>query len=329
MVIVSGAISEDTAVEALSAGAHDYVLKDNLTRLGPAVDRALRDAGNCIRQELAEKELRKTEAKYRQLHQSMRDGFVHVDMAGRILETNAAFQEMVGYREEELSARDYRTLIPEKWHAREAEALSSQVLGRGYSDVYDEEYRRKDGTVLPVEVRRVLLTESDGTPASIWSTVRDITERKRLENRIQQEKEFLLSVVDKLPDLIYFKDPEGKFLTANAAFLRMLGAGTPTEIVGKTDFDFFPPEVAEQLAVNEKKVIQYRKALVNHEPKPDTQKHDAMAAHHDCPLVRCAWHADEDRRGEPGRDGAQAPRSPAPAGPENGSRRTARRRCGP
>jgi PAS domain S-box-containing protein len=185
LVIVSGSISEDMAVDILSAGAHDYVLKDNLKRLGPAVDRALREARARVRQEWAEEELRRSEARYRQLHQSMRDGFVRVDMEGRILETNTAFQTMLGFEAEELNALDYRTLIPEKWHALEAHMLSTQVLPLGYSNVYEKEYRRKDGRAVFVEARRVLLRDNEGRPASIWSTVRDITERKGLEMQLQ------------------------------------------------------------------------------------------------------------------------------------------------
>ena len=148
MVIVSGTISEEMAVQTLSAGAHDYVLKDNLKRLGPAVDHAIREASHRVRQEWAETELRKSEEKYRQLHQSMRDAFMLVDMGGRILETNKVFQELVGYEAEELTALDCRVLIKEERREREEEVLSTQVLSRGYSDVYEQEYRHKNGTIL-------------------------------------------------------------------------------------------------------------------------------------------------------------------------------------
>jgi two-component system, cell cycle sensor histidine kinase and response regulator CckA len=141
----------------------------------------------------AEEALQASEAKYRRLHETMRDAFASVDMAGRIGETNRAYREMVGYSEEELSRLTYRDLTPEKWHAFEEEIIRDQVLKRGYSDVYEKEYRRKDGTVFPVELRTFRLGDAAGRPASMWAIVRDVTERKRaeegrleLERRLQQ-----------------------------------------------------------------------------------------------------------------------------------------------
>jgi two-component system cell cycle sensor histidine kinase/response regulator CckA len=211
IVIVSGTISEDTAVEALSSGAHDYVLKDNLKRLGPAVEHALREARERIQRDWAESELRKSEEKYRNLHHSLRDAFVHVDLSGRILDTNEVFQEMVGYGGEELSALRYDYLIPVKWHAQEAEIFSQQVLSRGYSDVYEKEYRRKDGTVLPVDARRVLLRDGEGKPASVWSIVRDITERKKNEEKLLSLSRFS----DENPQPVLRVAPDGSIMYSN------------------------------------------------------------------------------------------------------------------
>ena len=211
IVIVSGTISEDTAVEALSSGAHDYVLKDNLKRLGPAVDHALREARERIQRDWAESELRKSEEKYRNLHHSLRDAFVHVDLSGRILDTNEVFQEMVGYGGEELSALRYDYLIPVKWHAQEAEIFSQQILSRGYSDVYEEEYRRKDGTIVPVETRRVLLRDSEGKPVSVWSILRDITERKKNEEKLLSLSRFS----DENPQPVLRVAPDGSIMYSN------------------------------------------------------------------------------------------------------------------
>jgi len=212
-IIVSGTISEDIAVKTLTAGADDYVLKDNLKRLGPAVGHALREALQRVRKEWAERALRESEEKYRKLHQSMRDAFVHVDLSGQILDTNKVFQEMIGYGEEELNALNYRTLIPEKWHAKEAEIFSTQVLSRGYSDVYEKEYRSKDGTILPVETLRVLLRDSDGKPVSIWSTVRDITERREAEQQLLGLSRF----PDENPGPVLRVRPNGSIIYSNKA----------------------------------------------------------------------------------------------------------------
>jgi len=129
----------------------------------------------------AEEQSRSSEAKYRVLHESMRDAFATVDMEGRIQESNSVFQALLGYSEDELRHLTYVDLTPLKWQAVEAKILAEQVLSCGYSDVYEKEYRRKDGTVFPVELRTVLIRDTDGKPTAMWAIIRDITERKRGE----------------------------------------------------------------------------------------------------------------------------------------------------
>ena len=125
--------------------------------------------------------LQKSEAKYRLLHQSMRDAFAQVDLDGSIKEFNEAYVEMLGYTPDELKHLNYHDITPRKWHALEAEILEKQVFPRGYSDTYEKEYRRKDGTVFPIELRIFLLRSDTGEPAGMWAIIRNITERKQVE----------------------------------------------------------------------------------------------------------------------------------------------------
>jgi two-component system, cell cycle sensor histidine kinase and response regulator CckA len=129
----------------------------------------------------AEEALRESEAKYRRLHETMTDAFVRIDMIGNIQEANRAYQALLGYTEEELLQRTYGDLTPEKWHTLEAGVIADQVLVNGHSQVYEKEYRRKDGTIFPVELRTFLLRDDAGEPIGMWAIVRDITERKHAE----------------------------------------------------------------------------------------------------------------------------------------------------
>ena len=125
--------------------------------------------------------LRLSEEKYRKLHESLMDAFARVDMSGRIIESNTVFQDMLGYSHDELCRLTYQDLTPEKWHALEDSLLSGQILTRGFSDLYEKEYRRKDGTVFPIELRTFLIRDCDEKPLSMWAIVRDISERKLAE----------------------------------------------------------------------------------------------------------------------------------------------------
>ncbi len=134
---------------------------------------------------MGEDRLRESEEKYRRLHETMRDAFVSVDMTGRILETNQAYQEMLGYSAEELLSLTYMDLTAEKWHAIEAVIVRDEIVQKGFSGVYEKEYRKKDGTIFPVELRTFLIRDENGEPTSMWGTVRDITERKKTEAEIR------------------------------------------------------------------------------------------------------------------------------------------------
>lgn len=128
--------------------------------------------------------LYESEKKYRTLHESMMDAYVRVDMTGRLLESNRAYREMLGYTEEELGHLTYLDMTPEKWHAFEARLVAEQILPHGGSETYEKEYRRKDGSVFPVELRTFLLRDANGEPASMWAIVRDITARKQAEREL-------------------------------------------------------------------------------------------------------------------------------------------------
>ncbi len=148
-------------------------------------------AQDITEQTNAEKELRASEVKYRRLYQSMRDAFVSVDMSGRIAEFNDAYCQMLGYEPDELRTLTYVDITPQEWHAFEAEVVEKQILQRRYSDTYEKEYRRRDGSIFPVELRTFLVCDDDDHPKFMWAIVRDITERKATEAALVRSRDEL------------------------------------------------------------------------------------------------------------------------------------------
>lgn len=134
----------------------------------------------------AETALKLSEANYRQLYKAMRDPFARADLHGRLLEINPAFEELLGYPAAELIGQSFRSITPRKWHAGEKKIIRDQVRKRGFSAVYEKEYRRKDGTRVPVELRTMLVCDASGRPVGMSAVVRDISERKRTELALQQ-----------------------------------------------------------------------------------------------------------------------------------------------
>ncbi|MFZ5425469.1 MAG: PAS domain S-box protein [Thermodesulfobacteriota bacterium] len=144
---------------------------------------------DITRQKLAEDALRESESRHRRLLATMLEGYASVDMEGRIKECNAAFRDMLGMTGEEILASSYEDITPAKWHGIEADIVREQVFVRGFSDVYAKEYRRKDGTVFPVELRTYLLRDDKGDASGMWAIVRDVTEQRRMqEAMVQTEK---------------------------------------------------------------------------------------------------------------------------------------------
>ena len=125
--------------------------------------------------------LQRSERDYRDLHESMTDAYVRFDPNDRIEGTNPAFCDLLGYSHAELIGLTDRDLTPSQWHPIESILMQTQVLPRGYSEVYEKQYRHRNGTVFPVETRIFLLRDSHGHPTGRWSIVRDITERKSAE----------------------------------------------------------------------------------------------------------------------------------------------------
>ncbi len=93
----------------------------------------------------------------------------------------------------------------------------------------------------------------------------DVTQLKQAEESLEKEHTLLLTLMDCLPDYIYAKDKSGRFVLNNPAHAKGVGAASPEEMKGKSDFDYFPPELARQFFSDEQKIIETGQALINQE----------------------------------------------------------------
>lgn len=178
-----------------------------------------------------------------QLCERLRDGFSKADMTGRIVECNAAFLAMLGYQRDDIRQLTYKDITPERWHAVEAKVVEEQVLKRGYSDFFEKEYIRKDGSTFPAELRIYLLTGDHDRPTGTWAVVRDITERKRAEEEIQRVNSDLRQIFNaSVPSCVIGLDH--KLLKVNDTFCSRFGE-TRENLVGKTCHEIWYTPVCE------------------------------------------------------------------------------------
>ncbi|HEY5915631.1 MAG TPA: PAS domain S-box protein [Verrucomicrobiae bacterium] len=187
-IIVSGHINESTAVAAMKAGAHDYVMKDNLARLGSAVQRELREAESRRDRRRAD-EILKIEQVFRQaIENSVPSGITAIDLDGRQTYVNPAFCEMVGWSEAELlGARPPFRYWPPEQIDPITDALARFSLGGGPASGLELRFRRRDEERIDVLLQATPLKDPFGAVTGWVSSVSDITERKRAERLLTAE----------------------------------------------------------------------------------------------------------------------------------------------
>jgi PAS domain S-box-containing protein len=282
-IIVSGTMGEETAVQAMRAGAQDFVVKDRVGRLVAAVEREVREFKQRVARREAEDALRESELRFRRLAESGLVGIIVAEGSGRILEANDAFLDMVGYSREQLASGlvNWAELTPPEWTS-----LSIQVIedlrATGIARPWEKEYVRKDGSRVPVLVC-VATFESDKN----ISLVIDLTERKqadvarrRAEEALRASEVQYRALFDNspLPKWVYDLDTL-RFLAVNEGAVRAYGY-TREEFLGMTIKDIRPPEdVARFVSVLEDPTVKDQTGVWRHQTKDGMQFDAEIHAH--------------------------------------------------
>jgi PAS domain S-box-containing protein/putative nucleotidyltransferase with HDIG domain len=209
-IIVSGIIREETAVAAMKAGAHDYLMKDKLARLVPAVKRELHEAEERKKARRFEEELFKSEKRFRELVELLPEIVLEMDTKGRLSFVNHQGFVSFGFSKEEfdggLSA--YQLIVPED-HAK-AENYIRQRIGEQNAEYCELKGQRKDGSTFPLILHITPVKQEQETVALRGIAV-DITERKRWEVELQQSfdklKRTLDATVKALATAVESRDP--------------------------------------------------------------------------------------------------------------------------
>jgi PAS domain S-box-containing protein len=223
VVMVSGALGDESVAELLKSGAKDYVLKDNLKRLPHAVNHALAMEAGIRARKAAEVKVLESAQSYLSAIRSMRDAFVVLNgHNGHIVEWNPAAERMFGYSREEAMGREVHHLIaPERFHAASDEGVrkfAETGQGAAIGRTLELVARHKDGHEFPIELS-LSVTDTEGH-CQVVGVVRDITVKKRAEEELDRHRHHLEAMVaERTAQLAEARDKAEAATRAKAAFL--------------------------------------------------------------------------------------------------------------
>ena len=183
-IIISGTIGEALAVEAMRAGAHDYLMKDNLVRLAPAIERELQEAENRRARRQAEEQLRGSQLYTRLLMESNIDALMTTDPLGIITDVNQQMEILTGHTREELIGTPFKQHFT---HPERAEDGIRSVLREGRVANYELIACSKDGDETVVSYNATTFNDQCGNLQGVFGAARDVTERKRFEQELQEK----------------------------------------------------------------------------------------------------------------------------------------------
>jgi PAS domain S-box-containing protein len=218
----------------------------------------------------AEQALRESEERHRLLFEQNLAGVFRATSDGRIVDCNQAFVDFLGYesRQEVLDLPKLAFLHdPSDLEIVRARLAKASLSKERALTNFEVRLRHKDQTPTWVLGSVNLIEGRDGNEPLIAGTLVDITKRKQAEQDLAQERELLRVLMDNIPDSIYFKDRESRFLRTNQALATAFGLSDPSQAVGKTDFDFFTVEHAQPAYDDEQEVIRTGTPIVAKEEK--------------------------------------------------------------
>jgi PAS domain S-box-containing protein len=153
-----------------------------------------------------------------------------------------------------------------KEHARQAYEDEQEIIKTGTPLLNKEEketwHDRPDTWVL---TSKIPLRDKEGKVIGTVGITKDITDRKQIEEALDRERNLLRLLLNNIPDRVYVKDLMSRFLIVNTAVLHKLNVAEVEDVIGKTDFDFYPQEYADHFRSDEEVIIQSGQPLINHE----------------------------------------------------------------
>jgi PAS domain S-box-containing protein len=261
VIVLSEQDDENLALHVVQRGAADYLVKGRID--SHLLQRSMRYA---IERNYAETALARERDLLNTLLESVPDRIYFKDRESRFVRINKALTNLLRLQSPEEAYGKTDADFYDETHASEAREDERRVMATGEPMIGKVEFETmSDGrrswsltTKLPLRNRR-------GETVGTCGISREITEIKEMELALSAERNLLRSVIDNLPDAIFLKDCKGRYLMDNAAHWSSLGVKGPENVIGRTVYDFFPHELAEQFQADDHAIVKSGKPLLNRE----------------------------------------------------------------
>lgn len=218
----------------------------------------IRDISHRINTERA---LKESEEKFKLLYDKAPVGYQSLDEEGRLLDVNDTWLELLKYNKDEvLGCKFSKFIAPEYIDIVMTNFTKFKESGNIKSEF---ELVKKDGSVVFVQLEGRISHTNEGKFKQTHCVISDITERKKAEKVIADERILLRTLINNIPDAVYVKDVNGRKLISNKADYDILGFHSETEVIGKTDFESNYAGDSSQTLNDDLTVIQTAQPILN------------------------------------------------------------------
>jgi PAS domain S-box-containing protein len=208
--------------------------------------------------------LRDSEARYRAIVEDQTELICRFQPDGTLTFVNDAFCHYFDRTQKELVGHSFMSLMPEKDRQIVEQKLASLTPAEPVV-TYEHQVIGRTGEIRWQEWTDHVLFDQQNRILEFQAVGRDITQRKRVEQVLAEERNILRTLIDNIPDYIFVKDDQSRFIINNRAHIQVLGATNAEDLTGKKDFDCFPQELAAKYYADEQTVVNTGQSLINRE----------------------------------------------------------------
>jgi two-component system cell cycle sensor histidine kinase/response regulator CckA len=234
MILLTGLGDHDVDVEAMLAGATDYLVKDETS---PArLERTLRYAVQLnVERTRAEDEIRRSEGRFRRVVESNMLGIFFWARNGEITEANEAFLDMVGYTRDDLAPgrMHWKEMTPPEYWEMDEKALR-EVAASGVCETYEKEFTGKDGNRISILIGAAKFEAEENSGVAF---VLNISDRKKAEKAVRSSESQFRALFENAMDAVLISDDLGVYVDANPAACELMGMAYD-DLLGRTLSDF-------------------------------------------------------------------------------------------